>query len=199
MARKLLVALLVGILAFPPTANAAIKNGSVCKKFGQVQSSNSNKFVCTKVGKKLIWKAISKAAPAAVKPTSVPAVQLRRNKLALRLWEQCELAKAQAAGTTFAPVKFRSVVEHDTGIRRQVEMPKRVKPWWFTTESGKLALSVRYGTKVLELAKGKVAVEVGGEKDLVPTLELIKTAVLNGELDTQIEAAANKLRDGFAQ
>jgi len=58
---------------------------------------------------------------------------------------------------------------------------------------------VRYGTKVLELAKGKVAVEVGGEKDLVPILEVINTAVLNGELDTQIEAAANKLRDGFAQ
>ena len=53
--------------------------------------------------------------------------------------------------------------------------------------------------RVLELARGKVAVEVGSEKDLVPTLELIKTAVLNGELDTQIEAAANKLRDGFAQ
>ena len=52
---------------------------------------------------------------------------------------------------------------------------------------------------VLELAKGKVAVKVGAEKDLVPTLELIKTAVLNGELDTQIDAAANKLRDGFAQ
>ena len=79
-----------------------------------------------------------------------------------------------------------------------METPKRVKPWWFTTDAGKLALSVRC-TKVLELAKGKVAVEVGTEKDLVPTLELIKTAVLNGELDTQIEAAANKLRDGFAQ
>jgi len=26
-----------------------------------------------------------------------------------------------------------------------------------------------------------------------------QTLVLNGELDTQIEAAANKLRDGFAQ
>ena len=115
------------------------------------------------------------------------------------MWEQCELARAQAAGSTFTPVKFRSVVENGTGIRRQVEVPKRIKPWWFTTESGKLALSVRYGTKVLELAKGKVAVEVGTEKDLVPTLELIKTAVLNGELDTQIDAAANKLRDGFAQ
>jgi hypothetical protein len=56
---------------------------------------------------------------------------------------------------------------------------------------------VRYGTKLLELAKGKWAVEVGTEKDLVPTLELLKGAVLAGELDTQIEAAANKLRDGF--
>lgn len=68
----------------------------------------------------------------------------------------------------FAPIKFRSVVENDTGIRRQVEMPKRAKPWWFVTDTGKLALSVRYGTKVLELAKGKMAVEVGTEKDLVP-------------------------------
>ena len=44
-----------------------------------------------------------------------------------------------------------------------------------------------------------MAVEVGAEKDLVPKLELIKTAVLNGELDTQIDAAANKLQLGFAQ
>ncbi len=136
---------------------------------------------------------------AAAKPADIPAVQVRRNKLVKRLWEQCELARAHQAGTTFAPIKFRSVVENDTGIRRQVETPKRVKPWWFVTDAGKLALSVRYGTRVLELAKGKVSVEVGTEKDLVPTLELIKTAVLNGELDTQIDAAANKLRDGFAQ
>lgn len=40
---------------------------------------------------------------------------------------------------------------------------------------------------------------IGSEKDLFPTLELIKTVVLNGELDTQTEAAASKLRDGFAQ
>ena len=39
--------------------------------------------------------------------------------------------------------------------------------------------------------------EVGSDKDLVPTLELLKGAVLAGELDTQIEAAANKLREGF--
>ena len=135
----------------------------------------------------------------AVKPAHMPVVQVRRNKLVKRLWEQIELAKAQQAGTQFAPIKFRSIADPDTGIRRQVEMPKRVKPWWFVTDTGKLALSVRYGVKVLELAKGKVAVEVGAEKDLVPTLELIKRAVEAVELDAQIEAAALKLRDGFGK
>ena len=134
---------------------------------------------------------------AAQKQTQMPAIQQRRNKLAKRLWEQIELAKAQQAGTTFAPTRLRSVVQNDTGLRTQVEVAKRVKAWWFVAENGKLVLSVRYGTKVLELAKGKWAVEVGSDKDLVPVLETLKGAVLAGELDTQIDAASDKLREGF--
>ncbi len=134
---------------------------------------------------------------AAQKPTQMSPIQQRRNKLAKRLWEQMELARAQQAGSTFAPTKFRSVKDATTGERKQVETNKRVKAWWFVADNGKLVLSVRYGTKVLELAKGKWAVEVGSDKDLVPTLELLKGAVLGGELDTAIENAANKLRDGF--
>ena len=134
---------------------------------------------------------------SAVKPTSVPAIQVRRNKLARRLWEQAELAKAQQAGTQFTTTKFRTVVEKDTGLRKQVEVNKRVKQWWFTTDSGKLALSVRYGARLLELAKGKFAVELASEKELVPTLEIIKAAVLAGELDAAMEIASAKLRNGF--
>jgi hypothetical protein len=125
------------------------------------------------------------------------AVQIRRNKLAKRLWEQIELAKAQQAGIQFAPTKFRTVVDSETGLRKQVEISKRVKAWWFVAENGKLSLCVRYGTKVLELAKGKHAVEVGTEKDLVSVLEVIKTAVLAGELDAAIVTAAEKLKAGF--
>ena len=76
---------------------------------------------------------------------------------------------------------------------------KRIKAWWFTADNGKLAICVRYGSKVLELAKGKYAIEVGVEKDLVNVLEVVKTAVLNGELDAAIDNAANKLRDGFGK
>lgn len=133
----------------------------------------------------------------AQKPTQMSDVQQRRNKLAKRLWEQIELAKAQQTGETFAPTRFRSVKDAETGMRKQVETNKRVKAWWFVADSGKLVLSIRYGTKVLELAKGKWAVEVGVEKDLVGVLEVVKVAVLAGELDAQIEAASMKLRDGF--
>lgn len=136
---------------------------------------------------------------SAVKPTNVPAIQVRRNKLARRLWEQMELAKAQLAGEQFTVTKFRSVVEQDTGLRKQVEVQKRIKQWWFTADNGKLALSVRYGARLLELAKGKFAVEIASDKELVPTLELIKAAVLNGELDTAIDTASTKLRAGFGK
>ena len=60
-------------------------------------------------------------------------------------------------------------------------------------------MSVRYGVKVLELAKGKVAVHGGAQKDLVPTLELIKKAVEAGGLAVQIEAAACNLNDAFSR
>ena len=133
---------------------------------------------------------------ATTKPTQVSAVQQRRNKLAKRVWEQIELAKAQQAGTQFVATKFRTVKDAD-GMRKTVETSKRVKAWWFTADNGKLAICVRYGSKVLELARGKYAIEVGGEKDLVNVLEVVKTAVLGGELDAAIENAANKLRDGF--
>jgi hypothetical protein len=135
----------------------------------------------------------------AVKPTHMPAVQVRRNKLSKRLWEQIQLAKAQQSGTEFAPVKQRSYLDKETGLRRQVESSKRVKPWWFTADNGKLAMNVRYGARTIELSKGKSTVEIVNMDQLVPTLELIKRAVEEGELDAQIEVAAIKLREGFGK
>ena len=133
----------------------------------------------------------------ATKPAHMSAVQIRRNKLAARLWEQSELAKAQQAGSHFSPTKSRSIADPITGLRKQIEVTKRVKQWWFVAENGKLALSVRYGARLLELAKGKYSVELVSEKELVPTLDVIKAAVLAGELDAAIDFASNKLRVGF--
>jgi len=133
------------------------------------------------------------------KPSQIPQVLQRRNKLGKRIWEQIELAKAEQTGGQFVVNRFRSYTDRDTGIRKQVETQKRVKAWWFVGDNGKLALAVRYGSKVLELAKGKYAVEIGTPAELVPTLQVIKSAVEAGELDTAIDYAANKLRSGFSK
>ena len=133
------------------------------------------------------------------KPQHLPQVVQRRNKLIGRIAEQIELATAQANGTTHLFTKVRTLTDKDTGIRKKVETSKRVKAWWFTAENGKLALSVRYGAKVLELAKGKYAIEVASAAELVNTLEIVKQATENGELDDAIDNAANKLKSGFAR
>ncbi len=120
----------------------------------------------------------------------------RRMKLAKKLWEQIQLAKAQAEGSNLTLTRFRTVT-NDEGIRRSVEVPRRVRAWWWTTEANKLALNLRYGARAVEFSKGKATVEIGAVADLVPTLELLKRAVEAGELDAQIEAASIKLREGF--
>jgi len=58
-------------------------------------------------------------------------------------------------------------------------------------------LSIRYGTRILYLAKGKTAVELADNAQLAPTLEAIKSAVMAGELDAQIEIASEDLKSGF--
>jgi hypothetical protein len=136
---------------------------------------------------------------ATKKPTQVPQVLQRRNKLAKRLWEQIELAKAEQVGTAFSVQKFRSYTDKESGLRKQIETNKRLKAWWFIGDNGKLAIAVRYGAKVLELAKGKYAIEIASANELVPTLQIIKSAVENGELDSAIDYAANKLRSGFTK
>ena len=134
---------------------------------------------------------------AAKKPQHLPAIQLRRNKLSNKLWEQIQLAKSQITGQPFVVTRFRSVKDPESGLRKQIEMPKRIRPWWFVTESGKVCVSIRYGSWTLELAKGKPSVEVASADDLVIALETIKQAVEAGELDAQIETASTGLKSGF--
>jgi hypothetical protein len=129
-------------------------------------------------------------------PSSTAAV-VRRRKLSTKLWEQIQLAKSQIDGTPFVVMKSRSLVDRDTGIRKQVELPKRIKPWWFVSDSGKVCFSVRYGSWTIELAKGKPSVEVTSAEDLVRVIETVKKAVEAGELDAQIETASAHLRSGF--
>lgn len=134
---------------------------------------------------------------AVKKPRNMPAIVIRRNKLGSKLWEQIQLAKSQLDGTPFIVMKYKTVKDRETGLRKQVEVPKRIKPWWFQSEEGKVCVAVKYGSWTLELAKGKPSVEVASGEALIKALESIKAAVEAGELDEQIETASAGLRGGF--
>ncbi len=58
---------------------------------------------------------------------------------------------------------------------------------------------MRYGSKTLELAKGKNAIELSTGDELLATLSILKEAVIAGELDDAIANASDKLRAGFTK
>ena len=76
-------------------------------------------------------------------------------------------------------------------------MPKIVRPWWFNAENGSICFSIKYGAKIVELAKGKPSIQVESGLDLISTLELVKEAIEVGELDSQIEQVSGALRSNF--
>jgi len=135
----------------------------------------------------------------AKKPTQIPTVVFRRNKLSNKIWEQIQLAKSQIEGTTFIVKKFRTIKDKETGLRKSVEIPKRIREWWFRNEQGKVCVAIKYGSQTIELAKGKHSIEVGNANDLDKTLEMVKQAVEVGELDLQIEQASGVVKNRFGR
>ena len=121
----------------------------------------------------------------------------RRQKLSTKLAEQIQLAKAQQSGAEFSPVRVRTVKDEATGQSRKIEVPKKIKPWWWTDEKGKLCITVRYGARTLEIVEGKNAIETDSIADVITSLQVIRTAVDSGELDSRIEAISSLVKSGF--
>ena len=136
---------------------------------------------------------------SAKRPQQASPFVLRRNKLSKHIFEQIELAKNLADGKTYAPIRMRTVTDKLSGERKTVELPKRIKQWWFVADNGKVCLQIRYGSKVMELAKGKNSIEVANGAELISVLYSVKQAVEVGELDSLIESASNAVRERFVK
>lgn len=129
---------------------------------------------------------------------NISPAQHRRNKLVKKISEQMALAAATVKGESYTQKRFRTIT-NEHGQRVSVEVPKRVRAWWWQQDNGKFALSVKYGSKTVPFSAKANAVECASLQDVCDALQLIKNAVLAGDLDTQIEAASAKLREGFGK
>ena len=135
---------------------------------------------------------------ASKRERNLSPIIVRRNKLAAKIEEQLQLATAQREGRLYAPKRIKNVTNAE-GERVAVETTKRVKEWYWTTPANKINLCVRYGSKTLELSKGKNAIELSSGEELLSTLSMLKDAVIAGELDDAITNASDNLRAGFSK
>ena len=112
-------------------------------------------------------------------------IAVRRRKLMAKIDKQIQLA----ADKDYTPTQHKWVTDEE-GNQKKVEVAKRVKRWWSTSVDGNINLVVRYGSKPLEFAKGKNAIELASEADVADTLRKVRGAAELGELDVLIEQQA---------
>lgn len=134
---------------------------------------------------------------AAVRVNQLSPIQFRRNKLVAKIADQINLAQAMKEGREYMATRVRTIKDRVSGETQTVEQSRKVRQWWFRTESGKTCLQLKYGVKVIAFAKGKNAIEVSNEADLVSVLETLKKAVEGGELDAQMGEASEAVKKRF--
>ena len=113
------------------------------------------------------------------------SIAVRRRKLIAKIDEQIQLA----ANKDYTPTQHNCVTD-ENGNQRKVEVAKRVKRWWTASVDGKTNLVVRYGSKPINFAKGKNAIELASEAEVAHVLAKVREAAELGELDALIEKQA---------
>ena len=104
----------------------------------------------------------------------------RRTRTIARLEEQKLLLKDPNYVRT-----IRTWARKDGG-KSMVERHQRISPWWRMHSNGSYVLLVRSGLKPIEFEKGKMAIAVPSLDKLSSVIDMLISAIRNGELDQQL-------------
>ncbi len=126
---------------------------------------------------------------SAVRPTFQDPVTLKRSKFISRVSEQLEIANLLMKGEQIPFTSFHDPVS--------LKRPRKVSPWWWIDKDGKYLMTIKYGSKVIELAKGKSAIQAETLEQIIEVLKSLKLATSNGELDLHLTQASELIRKKF--
>ena len=126
---------------------------------------------------------------SAVRPTFQDPVTLKRTKFISRVSEQLEIANLLMKGKQIPFTSFHDPVS--------LKRPRKVSPWWWTDKDGKYLMAIKYGSKVIELTRGKSAVQAETLEQIIEVLKSLKLATSNGELDLHLTQASELIRKKF--
>ncbi len=126
---------------------------------------------------------------SAVRPTFQDPITLKRTKFISRVSEQLEIANHLMKGEQIPFTSFNDPVS--------LKRPRKVSPWWWIDKDGKYLMTIKYGSKVIELSKGKPAVQAETLDQIIEVLKSLKQATSNGELDFLLTQAGELIRKRF--
>jgi hypothetical protein len=117
--------------------------------------------------------------------TTIPKIVVnptldRRSRIIERLEEQKLLLNDPKYVRT-----VRTWVKKD-GYVTPLDRQQRVLPWWRVNTDGSYVFLVRWGGKPIEFEKGKNAIAVPSFNKIPLVIDILITAVRNGELDAQL-------------
>lgn len=116
-------------------------------------------------------------------------VARKRLKLLEQLDIQITAAQCEVDGSDYLHSVRRWVRVEGSNEKQLITKPVHVKRWWWPTELGRLMVSLRQGNRVMEVAPGKVSIEVGDLEKLPETLKTLREAIVAGELDEQLKVS----------
>ena len=117
-------------------------------------------------------------------------VQQRRRKLMDAIDEQTRVAEAAESGKQHT-VTRKAWVTNDDGEKLSIDKQRVVKPWFWEQDGG-WYVQCKYGSRALELGKGRNAAFVAKLSDVRGALASLRAAVEVGELDASIAKAIER-------
>jgi len=79
------------------------------------------------------------------------------------------------------------------------ESGRRYTPWFWLDETGKYYLSINYGKKPIELAKGKFSVVCKDLEAVKESLLTIRDSVQKGDFDSLLQSRSHTIRSNFGK
>lgn len=74
---------------------------------------------------------------------------------------------------------------------------KTARRWFWSNEAGQTFLQIKYGKTVLELSKGKYAIQCNTIDDVGSNLAIVEALVNKGEFDSILTAISKDIRSKF--
>ena len=108
----------------------------------------------------------------------------RREKLLVGIAEQKLVLDAMARGESYV-TKVKRWRDNGNGDKVLVEVPKRVRPWFFQQDNG-WYVQCRYGSRILAISGRSNAVFVNKLDEVAAVLEVFGAAAESGELDKAV-------------